>query len=149
MGYQLDRQRELCDERIHGKPFKKHDLVWLHSKVIPRRVGRKLHSPWTGPFRVVKKLSDTVCCLQNSPSSRHRLVVHFDRLKLCPEGICLLTVFKQKRQLPQTPPQTVIPPGTNLTEIYDYDPVLNLERRYPGRNRRTPERLGIIVPHGT
>ena len=149
MVHQLDRQKELYDERIHGKPLKRDDLVWLHSKVIPRGVGRKLHRPWTGPFRVVKRLSDSVYRLQNSSSSRHQLTVHFNRLKLCPEGIQLPTVLKQKRQLPQTPPQTVNPPGTNLTEIYDYDPALNPERRYPCHNRSPPERLGILVSHGT
>ena len=56
MGHQLDSQKELYDECIHGKPFKKDDLVWLHSKVIPCGVGRKLYCPWTGPFRVVKRL---------------------------------------------------------------------------------------------
>ena len=54
MVHQLDRQKELYDERIHGKPLKRDDLVWLHSKVIPHGVGRKLHRPWTGPFRVVR-----------------------------------------------------------------------------------------------
>ena len=121
--------------------------MWLHSKVIPRRVGWKLHRLWTGLFRVVKRLSDSVYHLQNSSSSRHQLIVHFNQLKLCPEGIWLPNIFKQKRQLPQTPLQNVNPPSTSLTKIYDCDPVLNPEHCYPRRNRRPSEQLGIFVSH--
>ena len=30
MGYKLDRQKELNDKRVHGKPFEQGDLVWLY-----------------------------------------------------------------------------------------------------------------------
>ena len=29
------------------------DLVWLHSPVVPRGSSRKLHHPWTGPYKIV------------------------------------------------------------------------------------------------
>ena len=35
-------------------PWEPGDLVWLHTPVVPKGKPRKLHCPWTGPFRVVK-----------------------------------------------------------------------------------------------
>ena len=60
MGLMLDRQKEIYDRKIHGKPYKINGLVWLHSTVVPKGVGRKLHHPWTGPFRIVKRISESV-----------------------------------------------------------------------------------------
>ena len=60
MGEQLDRQKELYDRKAHGEPFKQGDLVWLHTPVVSRGKSRKLHRPWTGPYRVVKRLSEAV-----------------------------------------------------------------------------------------
>jgi len=44
---------------------------------------RKLHHPWTGLFRVVKRLSDVNYRIQHVQHPRKRMVVHFDRLKPC------------------------------------------------------------------
>ena len=44
----FDRQKEVYDIEIHGKT---NDLVWLHSTVVPKGVGLKLHHPLTGPFQ--------------------------------------------------------------------------------------------------
>ena len=71
MGHKLDRQKDLYDRRVHGKPFKENDLAWLHTTVVPKGVGRKLHRPWTGPFRIIKKLSDSVYRLHHVCSPRH------------------------------------------------------------------------------
>ncbi len=89
MGQKLDRQKALYDEKVHGNPFQENDLVLLHTTVAPKGVGRKLFRPWSGPYRVVKKLSDAVYRIQDTRSSRRRVVVHFDRLKLCPPDVRL------------------------------------------------------------
>ena len=49
-------QKTLYDEKVHGKPYKPGDWVWLHSPVIPRGSSRKLHRPWKGPYTIVKKI---------------------------------------------------------------------------------------------
>ena len=82
LGHKLCRQKDLYDRRVHGKPYECRDLVWLHSHAVSRGQSKKLRRPWTGPFRVVRKLSDAVYRIQNTQASRQRLVVHFDRLKL-------------------------------------------------------------------
>ena len=52
-------QKELYDQKIYGKPYTMGDLVWLHSPVPRRDSCHKLHYPWTGPSKVLKRLSDT------------------------------------------------------------------------------------------
>ena len=70
----------------NGKPFEVGDQVMLHSAVIPRGNSRKLYRPWTDPYKVIKKLSDITYRIQRC-QGRKRLVVHFNRLKLCPINI--------------------------------------------------------------
>ena len=121
MGHKQDRQKELYDRRVHGEPFEPGDLVWLHCPAVPRGQSRKLHRPWTGPFRVVRKLSDATYRIQKVRVRRQRLVVHFDRLKPCPSNIHLpdaeitSQASKQKGRSPTPPPL-----GTDL-EIPDTD----------------------------
>ena len=78
MSHKLDRQKDTYDEK---------DLAWLHSTIVPRGCGRELHRSWTGPFKMVKQLADSVYRLQNVRLRRHRPVVHVNRLKLCPNDI--------------------------------------------------------------
>ena len=83
------RQKALYDKKVHGKPYKKDDFVWLHSPLSKRGVNKKLYHPWSGPYKVVKKLSDANYRIQQLQGRRNRKIVHFDRLKLCPPNIRL------------------------------------------------------------
>ena len=49
-----EHQKEMYDQKVHGKLYEVGDLVWLHSSVVPRGQSKKLHHPWTGPYQVVK-----------------------------------------------------------------------------------------------
>ena len=51
MGHKLDHQKRLYDKKVNGKPFEEDDLVWLHTTVVPKDVGRKVHRPCSGPFQ--------------------------------------------------------------------------------------------------
>ena len=63
------------------------DRVWLHSPTVPRGRSPKLHQPRTGPFVVVKVLSDVTYRVQSEKLKpgrhRQRFVVHFNHLKPC------------------------------------------------------------------
>ena len=83
------RQKELYDKKVHGKPYKQGDFVWLNTPMGRRGLSKKLHHPWAGPYKVVKKLSDATYRIEQIKGRRHRKVVHFDRLKLCPKNIHL------------------------------------------------------------
>lgn len=96
MGHKLQDQKTYYDNRVEGKPFEKDDLVWLHNSAVPRGKSRKLHRPWTGPFRVVTRVADSVYRLQHTRHPRRRVVVHFNRLKKCPHDIRLPTGSSQE-----------------------------------------------------
>ena len=89
LGHKLDRQKDLYDRKVHGKPYNVGELVWLHSPAMPRGQARKLRRPWTGPFRVVRRISEATYRIENVWTRRQRLVVHFDRCKLCPPDMRL------------------------------------------------------------
>ena len=87
LGTTVERQKEVYESKVHGKPFEIGDLVWLHNPVVGRGMARKLHCPWSGPFKIIKKLSSVVYRIQDTRRARkNRKVVHFDRLKPCPEN---------------------------------------------------------------
>ena len=143
MGHQLDRQKELYDRKVHGKLFEAGDLVWLFSPVVPRGCPKKLHRPWTGPFKVVSRLSDVTYRIENVQLRRNRLVVHFNRLKACPPHMRL-----NQEKAPLQHHQHSLPPepvGSNL-EIID-DPDYRSELRYPRRQRRPPDYLHSFISH--
>ena len=52
---QHHRQKELYERKVHGKPFEKGEYVWLNSPMGQTGTSRKLHHPWTGPFKVLKE----------------------------------------------------------------------------------------------
>ena len=63
--------------------------MWLHTTVLSRENTKKLHHPWTGPYCVIKRLSDSTYRIQLLWAPHKLLVVHFNRLKPCgdaPEG---------------------------------------------------------------
>ena len=87
LGTTVERQKEVYDLKVHGKAFEIGDLVWLHNPVVGRGMAKKLHCPWSGPFRIIKKLSSVVYRIQDTRRARkNRKVVHFDRLKPCPDN---------------------------------------------------------------
>ena len=78
---QLERQKELYNQRVHGNPFKAGDHVWVLLPQVPRGKSRKFYRPWSGPFVVVKKLSDVTYRVQEVNNRGRRMIVHFNRLK--------------------------------------------------------------------
>ena len=78
MGISAARQKEFYDCKAHGEKYKVGQLVWLCNPVVPRGNSRKLHSPWVGPYKVVKFISETVYRIQDSRAPRKSIVVHFD-----------------------------------------------------------------------
>jgi len=106
MQTQLEEQKQIYDHKVHGSPLEPNTLVWLHSTVIPRG-GLKLHHPWTGPWRVLKRISDATYRIQHLDTKQKRPVLHFDHLKPVVPG----TRFDDQVQSPLTTPDK--PPPTN------------------------------------
>ena len=83
----LDRshicQKDFYDKKIHGEPYKKGDLVWLHNPTVPTGQSAKLVHPWTGPYRIVERLFDADYRIQEVYGKKSPSVVHFNRLRKC------------------------------------------------------------------
>ena len=111
-----------------GSPTRKVIFVWLHSPLSKRGVNKKLYHPWSGPYKIVKKLSDANYRIEQLQGRRNRKIVHFDRLKLCPPNIRLneeQVDGQEVTDLQNVPSedtqQTELSPvGQNL-QIIDYD----------------------------
>ena len=155
------RQKEFHDLKVHGEPFKAGDCVWLHSHA-PKGTSRKLHHPWTGPYKVIKKVSDVTYRIQHLYRNRQCKVVHFDRLKPCSREIIQslqhsqpMSAQKEMGQNTCNAPQNPI--GNNLELLDDYDDDVQLQppptptadslRRYPLRTHRPPSRFGDFIRH--
>lgn len=78
------RQKDNYDTRVHHKPYKPGDRVWLHN---PASLRQKLAPRWLGPFIVKKRLeskgSPGVNYRIQEETGRRRRVVHYNRLKAC------------------------------------------------------------------
>jgi len=158
MGTAAHRQKENYDLKVHGDKFTPGQLVWLCNPVVPKGSSRKLLSPWVGPYKVIKCISDAVYRIQDTRPNRRRQVVHFDRLKPCHKNIRTQTRANVEQQQPSTATQSSrpSPPGTTLQIVEDNDdaespgrinlpssPLSQQQRRYPLRsNRRRPARYG-------
>ena len=117
MGHQLQQQKTRYDARTQGQPFQVGDMVWLHNPAVPRGKSKKLHRPWTGPYRVIRRLSDAVYRLQDTQHRRRRPVVHFNRLKICPSSVRLPKESQQQMHSPQTcAPRSPVGTGVELLE---------------------------------
>ena len=158
------RQKEYYDQKIHGKPFQIGDQVWLHSPAIRRGQSKKLRHPWTGPWQVVKRLSDAVYRIRSLKDRRKRTVVHFDRLKSCSPEMRLntnrqnppvTTPAPQPMPQPQELEPRIVSDDEDDQSLLSQPPLPNTSSgppsptlpRYPRRERTVPDRYGAYVSH--
>ena len=130
VGKAQERQEELYNRKVHGEPHKPWTLVWLFNPAIPRGKAKKFHRPWTGPYCVLMRLSESNYCIQNI--SNHKIkVVHFDHLKPCPSDV-RLPIKGHKSSSHQDSPLPPPASGTFLELVEDYDqPRLSPPGRLP------------------
>ena len=55
----------------------------IDSTVVPKDSHRKLHHLWTGPYMIMKKLSNVNYMIAPMADASKTSIVHFDRLKHC------------------------------------------------------------------
>ena len=137
MGHKQEQQRDRYNAKAHGKAFETGDQVWVHTPAVPRGRSKKLHRPWTGPFRVLEKLSKSVYRLQHVRTPRKRVTVHFNRLKPCHPDTRPPEPRTPSEQHPRVPPTSVPGAATGMgLELLDDDPMLVLPP--PFRRPLTP-----------
>ena len=138
MGLQQDRQKEKYDRKRHGEPFKEGDRVMLFTPSIPHGRCKKLACHWSGPYLVLKKISEVTYRIRQC-NGRKRVVVHFNWLKLCPPSVRSSTDGLQNNLYRQDgdvvgPPVNIedsssrqrCMPGSFIPDIMEYDEVDNL-----------------------
>ena len=131
VGDKQERQKQFYDKKCHGKPFQTGDLVFLHSTVVPRGQAKKPHHPWSGPWKVVKSLSEPVYRIQGrSGSKQRRMIVHFDRLKPCPKGTEFVTL-NSKRTDNETNSKTKKPATSNNHQLHQYVAEMMMKLKLP------------------
>eukprot|EP00731_Ephydatia_muelleri_P025604 Em0017g687a len=114
-----NRQKALYDVKVHGAQYQVGDWVWLHSPAVPRGQCRKIHHPWTGPFKVVECIGECDYKIKSKNGKMIR-VVHFDRLKPFVPGTRTETV---QGPPPENPDENealleFVPVGSNI-EVLD------------------------------
>ena len=154
---------------MHGAIYQDGDHVCLHTTVLARNNTKKLHHPWTGPYRVVKCLTDSTYQIQLLSNPRKRFVVHFERMKPC-------SIEAQNAAAEDAPDSTNQPPvdsssGQNIPrslpigaglEVVEPADVPHAEQQhqpphqlpvptppepcYPSRTRLPPDHYGDLVP---
>ena len=135
----FQRQKQYYDKKVHGQPYNVDDLVSLYSPVLPPGQSKNLYHPWSGPFKVLKRLSDTTYWIVDTRASDHRQVVHFDLLKLCLPNTNLPPVQQasQSPTLASSSAPPTVPFGTIL-QLVDEDHLTVAPRCYPDRVHRPP-----------
>ena len=137
------------DKSTHGRPFESGELVWLHSTVVPRGKSKKLHHPWTGPYKVVERLTECDYRIRALGRKRKIHIVHFNRLKLCAPGTRFdlsPTDTSVEEATPPSPPPDPTTFGEDM-ELLDPEPDDPPEPRYPRRERHPPDRYADIIRH--
>ena len=147
-GVQCERQKHHYDQKVHGNSHNPGDLMWLLNPKVPKNSGKKLFHPWTGPFKVLKQLSECTYRVQKLEGKRHRQVVHFNRLKPCPKDIRLnsdgqpgQTMSPEKRTTEvqdQRPPQSVVELIDDDDELAVDHPTTTPPSHQPIQQRRNP-----------
>ena len=159
-------QRRLYDRRVHGSQHQVGDHVWLHTTVLARGNTKKLHHPWTGPYQVVKRLTDSTYRIQSLSNPRKHAVVHFDRLKPCPTAATEKSTASDTASPPPADDGTMMdttqaaPIGTHLeivepadSHVHEQPPLspqlpvpIVPSRQYPTRSRQPQDRFGEPIP---
>ena len=75
-----EKQKRIYDLKQFHNSYKVGDQVWLYSPVAKKGNCRKLHSKWTGPYRIIEVLSDVVLRIRLIGGTKDK-VVHHNRLK--------------------------------------------------------------------
>ena len=79
LGSSQKRQKDQYFKKTHGSPYKPDDLVWLFSPQLAR--SRKFFLPWTGPYKVIRKISEVNYEISSEKNRKKTQIVHYNRLK--------------------------------------------------------------------
>ena len=129
------------------------DLVWLFSPVVPSGQSRKLHHPWSGPYRVIAKLSETDYHVKKITGRKTIRVVHFNWLKHCDPATRFENLRPHSSSIPAIPVHLQTEPDVFSQEMEPLDVDSDDIRlpssppQAPSPVRRYPARLHALYIH--
>ena len=164
LGHNLQRQKEIYNRKAHGSSYNKGDMVWLFNATTPRGQHKKFHRLWSGPYTVVKQLSDSTYRIQHIQNCANHSAMHFDRLKPFtgvvqsspdPHSHLQQQPSDDQHQLSSSPPSISqsMEPVLHLLDYGDSDTEDDQQthsvnsRRYLCRSHRPPSRLAEYICH--
>ena len=77
------RQKDYYDRRSHNSRYQSDDSVSLWNPALKTGVAQKFHEPWTGPYRVTKRLSDVTYEIFDAKRQTNK-IVNFYSVLLAP-----------------------------------------------------------------
>ena len=86
IGIHQERQQDSYNRRVSGSSHQPGSLVCLFNLRVPKGRAKKFHKPWSGPYKVITRLSDNTYRIKNTQRPFKTKVVHFDYLKQCVPG---------------------------------------------------------------
>ena len=126
--------------------LKEGDRVWLNNKAVPKGLSRKFHSPWTGPYVVIKRLGKVNYHIKPGSGNGKTKVVHRNRLKLdirqprIEETLSVDQPEKHNSRVELLPGEPVIHHGESLADAQLLPAEVLIQLRRSNRNRRQPDR---------
>ncbi|CAG2199127.1 unnamed protein product [Mytilus edulis] len=105
-GLSANRQKENYDKNLKIRSFEENSFVW---RWYPPEANKKLGLGWTGPYKVIKKITDLTYRIQKDTSTK-QLVVHVDHLK--PYQAAHTPTIQEHIVTPHENVQTLTPPVT-------------------------------------
>ncbi|CAB3992292.1 Transposon Ty3-G Gag-Pol poly [Paramuricea clavata] len=126
--------------------LKEGDRVWLNNKAVPKGLSRKFHSPWTGPYVVIKRLGKVNYHIKPGSGNGKTKVVHRNRLKLdirqprIEETLSVDQPEKHNSRVELLPGEPVIHHGERLADAQLLPAEELIQLRRSNRNRRQPDR---------
>ena len=87
------RQKDIYDKRIHGKPYKAGDTVWLFDTVVEKSQSKKFRHPWKGPYHVLRKIFDCDYLIESTTGKNKQLYVLIDSNCVNLEHVFKITVL--------------------------------------------------------
>ena len=106
-GLSANRQKENYDKNLKIRSFEENSFVW---RWYPPEANKKLGLGWTGPYKVIKKITDLTYRIQKDTSTK-QLVVHVDHLK--PYQAAHTPTIQEHIVTPHENVQTLTPPVTS------------------------------------
>jgi len=70
------QQKRLYDQRSQANSYWEGEKVWLYNPQSEKGRSPKLQTPWEGPWKVTKQVSDEVYRIQRTPKGKPKFVHH-------------------------------------------------------------------------